>query len=145
MPLTKVKDRFQITIPSTIRRQLHLKVGDILETVLEDQRIVLKVKALVDRPLASEEHPEKRTSGPLPKPPSLKDVDPDRPGDIERFLDAREMAMSGPGQLPQTPSPEERRRLLQLLQGSAENGELDFPIDEIQASRTCKKPPIPFD
>lgn len=110
MPLTKVKDRFQITIPSRIRQQLNLKVGDILETVLEDQRIVLRVKVMVDRSPA---------------------LDPDRAaGPAEDQV---------PGRLPVSPSAEERRRLFQLLQGSAEDGQLDLPIEAIRSSRSRKK------
>lgn len=125
MPLTKIKDRFQITIPSTIRRQLHLNVGDILETVVEDQHIVFKVKALVDR---SPVPPE------LPKTPSLQDVDPDRPSDIERFLDSREQAMRG--------SARELRQKLQrlhklgLVDDHGERTDREFPADMRDGSRT---------
>lgn len=49
MPLVKVKDKFQVTIPVELREALHLAVGDILEATAEQDTIVLKPKAVVDR------------------------------------------------------------------------------------------------
>jgi len=49
MSLVKVKEKYQITIPSEIRDKLSLKVGDILEANLENSQIVLKPKILVDK------------------------------------------------------------------------------------------------
>lgn len=49
MPLVKVKEKFQVTIPAQIRKLIHLKVGDILETVIQNNTIVLKPKAVLDR------------------------------------------------------------------------------------------------
>jgi AbrB family looped-hinge helix DNA binding protein len=44
-----VKEKFQVTIPTELREALHLAVGDILEATVEDETIVLKPKAVVDR------------------------------------------------------------------------------------------------
>jgi AbrB family looped-hinge helix DNA binding protein len=49
MPLVKVKEKYQVTIPASIREQLSLNVGDMLEAELEDNRIVLKPKVLIDK------------------------------------------------------------------------------------------------
>ena len=49
MPLVKVKEKFQITLPAELREALHLAVGDLLEATIEDNVIVLKPKIVVDR------------------------------------------------------------------------------------------------
>ena len=49
MSLVKVKEKYQVTIPSAIRHKLSLKVGDILEIGLENDQIVLKPKIIVDK------------------------------------------------------------------------------------------------
>lgn len=49
MPLVRVKEKFQVTIPNELREALHLAVGDILEATVEHDNIVLKPKAVVDR------------------------------------------------------------------------------------------------
>lgn len=49
MPLVTVKDKFQVTIPSRVRAQLPLAVGDVLEASVERGTIVLRPKAVVDR------------------------------------------------------------------------------------------------
>jgi AbrB family looped-hinge helix DNA binding protein len=49
MALVRVKQKFQVTIPSEIREQLHLEEGGFLEAKMERGRIVLTPKAVVDR------------------------------------------------------------------------------------------------
>ncbi len=49
MPLVKVKEKFQITLPAELRGALHLAVGDLLEATIQDNVIVLKPKIVVDR------------------------------------------------------------------------------------------------
>ena len=49
LPLVKVKDKFQITIPAELREKIQLAVGDLLEATVSGQTIVLKPKAVVDR------------------------------------------------------------------------------------------------
>ncbi len=49
MQLVRVKKKYQVTIPTEIRQKLALKVGDVLETELQDNRIILKPKMLVDK------------------------------------------------------------------------------------------------
>ena len=52
MPLVKVKEKFQITLPAELRQALHLAVGDMLEATVEQDKIVLTPKAIVDRTAA---------------------------------------------------------------------------------------------
>jgi AbrB family looped-hinge helix DNA binding protein len=47
--LVKVKEKFQVTIPTALREALHLAVGDMLEATIEHNRIVLKPKVVLDR------------------------------------------------------------------------------------------------
>ena len=49
LPLVKVKEKFQITLPAELRDVLHLAVGDLLEATIQDNVIVLKPKVVVDR------------------------------------------------------------------------------------------------
>ena len=49
MPLVKVKEKFQITIPASIRRKLGLKVGDYLELEESEGSIVLRPVAVIDK------------------------------------------------------------------------------------------------
>ena len=49
MPLVQVREKAQITIPSKIRKTLGIKQGDYLEAEVEDNKIVLIPKILVDK------------------------------------------------------------------------------------------------
>ena len=49
MPLVKVKQNFQITIPVEVREQLRVKEGDYLEATVRNDVVVLTPKAVVDR------------------------------------------------------------------------------------------------
>ena len=49
MPLVRVREKAQITIPSKIRKALSIKEGDYLEAEVEDNKIVLIPKILVDK------------------------------------------------------------------------------------------------
>ncbi len=49
VPLTKVKAKFQVTIPTAVRKTARLAVGDILEATVKNHVIVLTPKAVVDR------------------------------------------------------------------------------------------------
>ncbi len=55
MPQVKVKENFQVTIPATIRKQLNLNVGDLLEAVVENDEIVLKPQVILERAKAFEQ------------------------------------------------------------------------------------------
>ncbi len=49
MPLVKVKEKFQVTIPTALCKAVRLSVGDLLEAEAKGNTIVFKPKALVDR------------------------------------------------------------------------------------------------
>lgn len=49
MPLVTVKTKFQVTIPQELREELGLAEGDLLEAKVENGRIILTPKELVDR------------------------------------------------------------------------------------------------
>lgn len=49
MSLVKVKEKFQVTIPTTLRKTMRLAVGDLLEAEAQGNVIMLKPKAVVDR------------------------------------------------------------------------------------------------
>ncbi|MBF0466978.1 MAG: AbrB/MazE/SpoVT family DNA-binding domain-containing protein [Nitrospirae bacterium] len=49
MSLVKVKNKFQVTIPTKIREAAHIKEGDLLEVVFQDKTIVFKPKVVLDR------------------------------------------------------------------------------------------------
>lgn len=48
MTLIKVKDKYQVTLPISIRKIAHVAVGDILEAKVADKKITLTPKAVVD-------------------------------------------------------------------------------------------------
>ena len=52
MPLVRIKQKFQVTIPDHVRKQVGLEVGDLLEATAKGSVITLKPKTVIDR------HPE---------------------------------------------------------------------------------------
>jgi len=50
MPVVRVKRKYQVTIPVEIRKRLGLAEGDFLEVTAQDNQIVLRLKAVVDKP-----------------------------------------------------------------------------------------------
>ena len=67
MPIVKVKGKYQVTLPSSIRDQVGVAVGDILEATVEEGRITLTPKSLVDRDIAEglEDFKKGRSIGPF--------------------------------------------------------------------------------
>jgi AbrB family looped-hinge helix DNA binding protein len=49
MPLVRIKQKFQVTIPAAIRARLRLEEGELLEASMKGSTIVLTPKALVNR------------------------------------------------------------------------------------------------
>jgi len=49
MPLVKVKEKYQVTIPAKIRKELNLQVGDYLEVKAQEMSIIFKPKTMIDR------------------------------------------------------------------------------------------------
>lgn len=68
MPLVKVKDKYQVTLPAEIREKAGLAVGDLLEIEVKGTQITLTPKSVVDRELALalEDYEEGRSIGPFP-------------------------------------------------------------------------------
>ncbi len=54
MPLVRVKEKFQVTIPSSVRKGFPLAVGDVLEAEVKGKVIMLRPKAVVDRAVIEE-------------------------------------------------------------------------------------------
>ena len=67
MSLVKVKDKYQVTLPAEIRKQVGLAVGDLLEVEIKGAQITLTPKSVVDRELdlALEDYEEGLSIGPF--------------------------------------------------------------------------------
>jgi AbrB family looped-hinge helix DNA binding protein len=67
MPLVKVKEKYQVTLPTEIREKVGLAVGDLLEVEIQGTKITLTPKSVVDREiaLALEDHDKGRAIGPF--------------------------------------------------------------------------------
>ena len=67
MPIVKVKGKYQVTLPSSVREQVGVAVGDILEASVEKGRITLTPKSIVDRDIAEglEDFKKGRSIGPF--------------------------------------------------------------------------------
>ena len=51
MAITKVKSKYQVTIPTAVRTAAGVKVGDLLEATVSKHGIVLRPKVLIDKEL----------------------------------------------------------------------------------------------
>lgn len=51
MPLVRIKEKFQVTLPVSIREKAGLEVGDVLEAEVKGKKITLTPQAVVDRDL----------------------------------------------------------------------------------------------
>jgi len=49
MPMVTVKQKYQVTIPTKVRKDIDLHEGDTLEAVVEGGKIVLTPKVLVNK------------------------------------------------------------------------------------------------
>ncbi|MBI4311196.1 MAG: AbrB/MazE/SpoVT family DNA-binding domain-containing protein [Chloroflexi bacterium] len=47
--LVQVRKKAQVTLPQSVRRSLNIEEGDFLDVRVEDGKIVLRVKKLVDK------------------------------------------------------------------------------------------------
>lgn len=47
--LIQIRKKAQITLPLSIRRQLHIEDGDVVDVRVQDGEIILKLKKLVDK------------------------------------------------------------------------------------------------
>lgn len=49
MSFARIKEKYQVTIPVSIRRKLGLKVGDVLEATVKDDHILLQPQAVIGK------------------------------------------------------------------------------------------------
>ncbi|KKR31218.1 MAG: Transcriptional regulator, AbrB family [Parcubacteria group bacterium GW2011_GWF2_39_8b] len=52
MSIVTIKNKYQIVIPQSVRKQVGVVVGDFLEATVEKGKIVFQPKSLVDRGIA---------------------------------------------------------------------------------------------
>ena len=52
MSLVKVKEKYQVTLPASVRQKAGVAVGDLLEAKVQGKRITLTPKRVIDRELA---------------------------------------------------------------------------------------------
>lgn len=67
MPLVRVKTKFQVTLPTALRAQMGVKVGDLLEAKVEKGKMTLVPKPVIDRGIAEslEDYKSGRSYGPF--------------------------------------------------------------------------------
>ena len=73
MPVVKVKTKFQVTLPTGVRRRVGLKVGDLLDAKVERGKITLTPKAAISPGIAEglEDVKKGRVYGPFSSPEAL--------------------------------------------------------------------------
>lgn len=49
MPLVKIKEKYQVTLPASVRQKAGVAVGDLLEAKVQGKKITLIPKVAVDR------------------------------------------------------------------------------------------------
>lgn len=67
MSIVKVKTKGQVTLPTAIREQAGLSIGDLLEAKIERGKITLTPKSLIDRHIeeSMEDYRQGRSYGPF--------------------------------------------------------------------------------
>ncbi len=67
MALVRVKTKYQVTLPTRIREQVGLRIGDFLEAKVEKGKITLAPKAVIDLGIAEsiEDYRKGRSFGPF--------------------------------------------------------------------------------
>ena len=67
MPLVRVKEKYQVTLPVKVRKRVGLNVGDLLEANVEKGKITLTPKLIIERRLAEsfEDFKKGRVYGPF--------------------------------------------------------------------------------
>ena len=76
MPLVKIKEKFQVTIPVSIRKTIDLDVGDLLEAELFEEGILLIPKTVINRKILLKKF-KKTLSESLPDNPYTRKTDDD--------------------------------------------------------------------
>ena len=49
MPIVRIKNKYQVVIPESVRDQIGVEVGDVLEARVERGKITFTPKSIVDR------------------------------------------------------------------------------------------------
>lgn len=67
MTIVTVKNKYQVVLPQSLREQVGIQVGDLLEAKVERGRITFTPKSLVDRGIAEslDDFRQGRTYGPF--------------------------------------------------------------------------------
>jgi len=52
MAIVRVKTKYQVTLPTAVRERAGVNVGDVLEATVEEGKITLTPKSIVDRGIA---------------------------------------------------------------------------------------------
>ena len=52
MSIVRVKNKYQVVIPESVRSEIRVEIGDLLEAKIERGKITLTPKSLVDREIA---------------------------------------------------------------------------------------------
>ena len=67
MALIKVKTKYQVTLPTALREQAGVRIGDLLEAKVEKGKITLTPKTVIDRGIAEslEDYRKGRVYGPF--------------------------------------------------------------------------------
>ena len=67
MSIVKVKTKYQVTLPTLVRKQVRIKIGDILEAMVERGKITLTPKTIIDRRIEEsfEDYKKGRSYGPF--------------------------------------------------------------------------------
>ena len=67
MALVRVKEKYQVTLPASVRAKAGLEVGDLVEAKVQGKKITLTPKSVLDRELALalKEIDEGKTYGPF--------------------------------------------------------------------------------
>lgn len=67
MPIVRVKTKYQVTLPTSVRESVGLAVGDLLEADVDGNKITLTPKSVIDRGIAEsiEEYKKGKSYGPF--------------------------------------------------------------------------------
>jgi AbrB family looped-hinge helix DNA binding protein len=67
VPLVRIKTKYQVTLPTEVRKRAGVQIGDLLEARLERGKITLTPKTMIDRGIAEslEEYQKGHSSGPF--------------------------------------------------------------------------------
>jgi AbrB family looped-hinge helix DNA binding protein len=67
VPLVRIKTKYQVTLPTELRKRVGVQIGDLLEARVERGKITLTPKTVIDRGIAEslEEFKKGRSYGPF--------------------------------------------------------------------------------